>query len=100
MTVASPVSLEVIVSTTSETGSASKTTVNVSVFPDSATLVEPPVSAIEKPATSSSVVATETVWAETESKSSSDAASITAIVMIVDCVPSIRSSSIPVTVTV
>ena len=61
MTVASPVSLEVIVSTTSEAGSASRTTVNVSVVPDSATLVEPSVTAIVNPATSSSVVVTETV---------------------------------------
>ncbi len=61
MTVASPVSPEAIVSTTSEAGSASKTTVNVSVVPDSPTMVDPLDSTIVKPATSSSVVVTETV---------------------------------------
>ena len=61
VTVASPVSLEEIERTTSESGSASKTTVNVSVVPDSSTLVDPSVSAIVNPATSSSVVVTETV---------------------------------------
>ena len=41
-TVASPVSLEVTVKTTLDAGCASKTIVNVSVVPDSATLVDPP----------------------------------------------------------
>ena len=72
----------------------------VSVVPDSATLVEPPVSAIVNPATSSSVVVTETVSSLRESNESSDELSTTAIVMVVDCVPSMRSSSTPVTVTV
>ena len=61
VTVASPVSLEVIESTTSEFGCALRTIVKVSVVPDSLTLVDPPDCAIVKPATSSSVVATETV---------------------------------------
>ena len=60
-TVASPVSSDVIVRTTSEVGSASRTTVNVSVLPDSSTSVDPSVSSIVNPATSSSRVSTETV---------------------------------------
>ena len=55
-TVASPVSFEAIINTTSVSGCASRTTVKVSVVPVSATLVEPLVSAIVNPATSSSVV--------------------------------------------
>ena len=39
--VASPVSSDVIVRTTSEVGSASRTTVNLSVLPDSSTSVAP-----------------------------------------------------------
>ena len=42
VTVASPVSPEVIDSTTSEFGCAFRTTVKVSVDPDSLTLVDPP----------------------------------------------------------
>ena len=42
VTVASPVSPEVIDSTTSEFGCAFRTTVKVSVVPDSLTLVDPP----------------------------------------------------------
>ena len=60
-TVASPVSSEVMVKTTSEAGSASRTTVNVSVVPDSSTSVDPSVSTIVNPATSSSVVVAERV---------------------------------------
>ena len=60
-TVASPVSSDVIVRTTSEVGSASRTTVNISVLPDSSTSVDPSVSSIVNPATSSSRVSTETV---------------------------------------
>ena len=60
-TVASPVSSDVIVRTTSEVGSASRTIVNVSVLPDSSTSVDPSVSSIVNPATSSSRVSTETV---------------------------------------
>ena len=61
LTVASPVSSDVMVRTTSEVGWASRTTVNVSVVPDSSTSVAPSSSTIVKPATSSSVVDTETV---------------------------------------
>ena len=60
-TVTSPVSSDVIVRTTSEVGSASRTTVNISVLPDSSTSVDPSVSSIVNPATSSSRVSTETV---------------------------------------
>ena len=60
-TVASPVSSDVIVRTTSEVGSASRTTVNVSVLPASSTSVAASVSSIVHPATSSSRVSTETV---------------------------------------
>ena len=42
VTVASPVSLDVMLSTTFEAGCASNTTVKVSVVPDSLTLVDPP----------------------------------------------------------
>jgi hypothetical protein len=52
---------EVIENTTSVIGRPVRTTVKVSVFPDSSTPVDPPVSAIVNPATSSSVVVTETV---------------------------------------
>ncbi len=61
MTVVSPVSLEVIASTTSETGCAFRTMVKVSVVPVSDTPVDPPDSTMVKPATSLSVVVTETV---------------------------------------
>jgi hypothetical protein len=63
-TVASPESPGVIARTTSEVGSASRTTVNVSVVPDSSTLVVPPDSTIVKPAVSSSEVVAETVSSE------------------------------------
>ena len=61
LTVASPVSLETTVITTSEVGWASRTTVNVSVLPASVTSVAPSSSTMVNPATSSSVVSTETV---------------------------------------
>ena len=61
VTVASPVSPDVIEITTSEAGSASRTIVNVSVVPDSSTSVEPSDSTMVNPATSSSVVVAETV---------------------------------------
>ena len=61
VTVASPVSLEERESTTSEVGCALRTTVNVSVVPVSATVVDPPVSAMVNPATSLSVVVAVTV---------------------------------------
>ena len=55
LTVASPVSLETIVITTSDTGWASSTIVKVSVPPASVTSVDPLSSSIVNPATSSSV---------------------------------------------
>ena len=70
------------------------------MVPDSSTLVDPSVSATVKPATSSSVVVADTVWSSTESKSSSELASSTVMVMVDVMVPSTRLSSAPVTVTV
>ena len=61
VTVASPVSADEIERTTSVVGCAFNTTVKRSVDPASVTLVDPSVSAIVNPATSSSVVVTETV---------------------------------------
>ena len=61
VTVASSVSFETIINSTFVSGCASRTTVKVSVVPVSATDVEPSVSAMVNPATSSSVVVTETV---------------------------------------
>ena len=61
VTVASPVSPEANCKTTFSVGCAFRTTVKVSVVPDSSTLVDPPDSVIVKPACSSSVVVTETV---------------------------------------
>ncbi|GIR37531.1 MAG: hypothetical protein CM15mP49_29160 [Actinomycetota bacterium] len=60
-TVASPVSSDVIVRTTSEVGWTSRTTVNMSVLPDSSTSVAASVSSIVNPGVSSSSVDTETV---------------------------------------
>ena len=59
--VASVSSADVIESTTSSVGCASRTMVNMSVVPDSSTSVDPSVSSIVNPATSSSRVSTETV---------------------------------------
>ena len=59
--VASDVSSEAMDITTSDVGWASRTMVNVSVLPDSSTSVAASVSSIVNPATSSSVVLTETV---------------------------------------
>ena len=61
VTVTSPVSEDAIVRTTSDDGCASRTTLNVSVSPDSSTPVDPSVSAIVNPAVSSSKTVTETV---------------------------------------
>ena len=55
------VSEELRESTTFDVGWASKTIVNVSVVPDSATLVDPLLSAMVNPAVSSSVVVAVTV---------------------------------------
>ena len=100
VTVASPASSEVTVRTTSDVGWAVRTTVKVSVVPDSATSVDPSVSATVNPATSSSVVVAVTVWSATASKSSSELASSTAIVTVDETVSSMMLSSTPVTVTV
>ena len=72
----------------------------VSVVPDSATLVDPPLSAMVNPAVSSSVVVAVTVWSATPSKLLSDAASTTETVNVEFTDPSTRSSSTPVTVAV
>ena len=61
-TVASPVSALETLNTTSDVGWALRTTVNVSVDPASATVVEPPDAATVKPGESSSAVVTATVW--------------------------------------
>ena len=82
VTVASPVSEDEIERTTSVVGCAFNTTVKVSVFPDSSTPVDPSVSAIVNPATSSSVVVTESVRSGTLSKSSSDTTSRMLIVSV------------------
>ena len=58
VTVASPESDDEIERTTSDSGALSRTTVKVSVFPDSLTPVDPSVSVIVNPATSSSAVVT------------------------------------------
>ena len=60
-TVASPVSDEATDKTTSVRGPLVRTTVNVSVEPVSATVVEPPDSVTVNPAVSLSVVETDTV---------------------------------------
>ena len=99
-TVASPVSPDVTLITTSEPGSAVNTTVNVSVLPDSATAVEPDDWVTVNPAESLSALAAVTVWLANESKSSSELPSTTARVIVVLILPSMMSSSTPVTVIV
>ena len=99
-TVASPVSPDVTEITTFEAGWAFSTTVKVSVVPVSATLVDPLDWAIVNPATSLSVVVTETVWSATPSKASSVIASMIETVVVEFCVPSMMLSSTPVRVTV
>ena len=79
VTVASPVSDEEIERTTLDDDCALRTTVKVSVSPASVTVVDPSGSETVNPATSSSVVDTETVWSATASKSSSELASTMAI---------------------
>ena len=100
LTVTSPVSAEVTEIWTSLVGWASRTTLNVSVVLDSFTSVPDSVSVMVNPATSSSVVEAVTVWSVTLSKSSSDIASTIVTVIVEFIVPSIMSSSTPVTVTV
>ena len=72
----------------------------MSVVPDSSTSVDPSVSSIVNPATSSSVVTTDTVWSATLLKSESDIESTIVMVMVEFWSPSMISSSAPVTVTV
>ena len=96
----SPGSSLAIVSTTSERGSASRTTLKMSCVPVSDTVVEPPGSVIEKPATSSSVVVTVTVWFASASNASSEEPALTEMVMVDAWLPSSTRSSTPVTVTV
>ena len=95
LTWASPVSDEVTVTTTLLPGAGcmSRTTVNVSVLPDEASLtdVEPPEAAMVRPAAAStSVVVTDTVWSASESKSSSDEPSLTDRVTVEVWLPSSR----------
>ena len=100
LTVASPVSPEVTVITTSLEGWAVNTTVKASVPPASVTDVLPLVSVTVKPAESLSVVVTATVLSARESKLLSLELSFTDNVRVVLCDPSISLSSTPVTVTV
>ena len=97
-TVASPVSPDVTLITTLESGSAVSTTVNVSVDPDSFTCVDPPDWVTVKP--HGSAVVAVTVWSDSESKLLSELASTTARVIVVSWEPSTVSSSTPVTVIV
>ena len=73
---------------------------NVSVVPDSATLVDPPLSAMVNPAVSSSVVVAVTVWSARASKLLSELPSLILTVIVDEIVPSMRLSLTPVTVTV
>ncbi len=84
--------------TTSETGLAVSTTVNVPGAAPSATVSVAGVTA--NPATSLSVVVTGRVWFATPSNWSSELAASTPMVSVVIWLPSTRSSSTPVTVTV
>ena len=88
-----------MLSTTSLSGCASRTTVNVSVDPPSDTPVDPPDSTTVKPATSSSSIVKVKTESSSGSKLSSEVASITETVMSTFWFPSMRSSSTPVTVT-
>ena len=98
-TVASPVSAEATVSTTSEVGWPSSTTVNVAVEPDSVTVAAVP-DRVYPAVSSSSVVAAVTVWSAMPSKALSLLSSSTAIVTMVFWSPSSTESSTPVMVTV
>ena len=89
---------DVTLITTSEAGSAVSTTVNVSVVPVSET--ETADFDFVKPAESLSAVAAVTVWSDSESKLSSELPSTTARVIVELILPSMMSSSTPVTVIV
>ena len=99
VTVASPVSEDVMVRTTSDCGCASSTTLNVSVPPASVTVVEPSGSETVNPATSSSAFVADTVWSLIGSNELSEFVSSIETVIVEVWVPSIMSSSNPVTVT-
>ena len=75
-------------------------TLNVSVSPDSSTSVDPSVSVMVNPAMSLSAVVTVKDWSSNGSKLSSELRSTTEMVTVEFCVPSARSSSAPVTITV
>ena len=97
-TVASPVSPDVTLITTLESGSAVSTTVNVSVPPPSVTVVDPDDWVTVKP--HGSAVVAVMVWSDSESKLLSELPSTTARVIVVSWEPSTVSSSTPVTVIV
>ena len=83
MAVASPVSEEAIVNTTSVDGCTLRTIENKSVDPSSPTIVDPLVSTTVNPTESSSVVSTPTFSSAIPSKSLSELASTTEIVILV-----------------
>ena len=97
-TVASSVSPDVTLMTTSDAGCMFNTTVNVSVVPVSDT--ETADFDFVKPAESLSAVAAVTVWLANGSKLLSELPSTTARVIVVSILPSMMPSSTPVTVTV
>ena len=87
--------------TTSVSGCASRTTVNVSVLPDSSTSVAASVSVTVNSGMSSSVVVTVTIWSSSGSNPSSELASSTLMTTLVVWSPSISTPSLtPVTVIV
>ena len=91
-------SAEATVSTTSEVGWPSSTTVNVAVEPDSVTVAAVP-DRVYPAVSSSSVVAAVTVWSAMPSKALSLLSSSTAMVTAVSWLPSTIESSTPVMVT-
>ena len=95
----SPTSADVTEMTTSEAGCASRTTVKSSVVRASLTAVDP-VSVTVKPAASSFVLLTVTVWSESGSYVLSELASLIERVIVASTEPSRMSSSSPVSVTV
>ncbi|GIT76915.1 MAG: hypothetical protein Ct9H300mP31_14460 [Acidimicrobiaceae bacterium] len=98
-TVASPVSPDDTLMTTSEPGWVLRTTVNVSVPPASVTVVPPPEAATVTPAESLSAVVTATAWsARVSYPLSAVDESLTVTVTLVVWLPSEAVSSTPVTV--
>ena len=96
------VSSSVLISrTTSVSGCASRTTVNVSVLPDSSTSVAASVSVTVNSGMSSSVVVTAMIWSSSGSNPSSEFTSSTLTMMLVVWSPSMSTPSLtPVTVIV